>query len=473
VPVWPFVFCAAARRLPGAPSPPRARSPVPHPRSAARLLLALGALCAVPASRATAQTAPPARRAPAPADPVATARHAAVRRALDTLRATNARTLDEQLSICEIPAPPFKEQARGRELARRFTALGLRNVRVDAEGNVIGERPGTTPNGPAVVLSGHLDTVFPEGTDVRVRRDSVPIDGEGGGVRLTAPGIGDDCRGLAVLLAAARALDAGGVRTPGTIYFVGTVGEEGEGNLRGVRRLFAETLKDRVDYFVSVDGTGFGVTHRAVGSNRYTVRFRGPGGHSFGAFGMPNPAHALGRAVARIADLQTPASPRTTFSVSVLRGGQSVNSIPAEVSMDVDMRSESAQALAELDARVRQAVAAAVSEERARWPRSAAPLAAVFDTIGIRPAGAQPDDAPIVRAAVAAASVLGERAELSASSTDANVPINLGIPAVTIDGGGRGRGAHSLSERYEDGPRGWRGPQWAALVAVTLAGGAR
>jgi tripeptide aminopeptidase len=311
------------------------------------------------------------------------------------------------------------------------------------------------------VISGHLDTVFPEGTNVVPRRV---------GGRLLGPGIGDDCRGLAVVLAAARAIQAADVRTDGTIYFVGTVGEEGEGNLRGVRRLFAETLKDQIDYFISVDGTGFGVTNRAVGSNRYKVSFKGPGGHSYGAFGMPNPAHALGRAVAKIADLQTGSDPRTTFSVSVLRGGQTVNSIPAEVSMDVDMRSESAQALADLDARVRQAVAAAVAEEKARWPRSTAALAATFDTIGIRPAGSQPDDAPIVRAALAAATVLGEKADVGASSTDSNVPIGLGIPAVTIDGGGRGRGSHSLSESYDDTPRGYVGAQWAALLALSLAG---
>jgi acetylornithine deacetylase/succinyl-diaminopimelate desuccinylase-like protein len=431
------------------------------------LLVALAALVSASAS-AGAQAARRGGAAGAftPADPARLARHAAVRKALDTLRASNAWTLDQQASICEVPAPPFKEQARGAEYRRRFEALGLRNVRIDAEGNVLAERPGTRQDGPVVVLSGHLDTVFPEGTDVRVKRETAPD----GAARLTAPGIGDDCRGLAVVLAVARAIQAANVRTDGTIYFVGTVGEEGEGNLRGVRRLFAETLKDQVDYFISVDGTGFGVTNRAVGSHRCKIAFKGPGGHSSGAFGMPNPAHALGRAVAKIADLQVASNPRTTFSVSVLRGGQSVNSIPAEVSMDVDMRSESAAALDSLDARVRQAVAAAVAEEKARWPRSTVPLAAAIDTIGIRPAGAQPDDAPIVRAALAAASALGEKSEVGASSTDANVPIGLGIPAITIDGGGRGRGAHSLAESYDDTPRGYVGPQWAALVTLALAG---
>jgi acetylornithine deacetylase/succinyl-diaminopimelate desuccinylase-like protein len=292
-------------------------------------------------------------------------------------------------------------------------------------------------------------------------------------VRLTAPGIGDDCRGLAVLLVVARALDAGAVRTPGTILFVGTVGEEGPGNLRGVRRLFGETLKGRVDYFVSVDGTGLGATTRAVGSARYRVTFRGPGGHSYGAFGMPNPVHALGRAIARVADLQVPAEPKTTFNVGVVAGGQTVNSIASSAAMDVDLRSESPEALADLDRRFRAAVDSALTEERARWPRSRAALDVEIADAGKRPAAAPGDSTPVVRAVLGAARVLGFAPRPEASSTDANVPMALGIPAVTIDGGGRGVGAHSPAERYEDGPRGWLGPQWAALVAVTLAGGAQ
>jgi acetylornithine deacetylase/succinyl-diaminopimelate desuccinylase-like protein len=443
---------------------------VPRPRPAA-LLAALAVVAAATPVAAPSAAAQPARPPSAPADPGAAARRPEVRRALDALRAANARTLDEQVSICEIPAPPFKEAVRGRELARRFTALGLRNVRTDAEGNVIGERPGTRPDGPVVVLSGHLDTVFPEGTDVRVRRDTVPVDGDGGGVRLTAPGIGDDCRGLAVLLAVARALDAAGVRTPGTILFVGTVGEEGPGNLRGVRRLFGETLKGRVDAFISVDGTGLGATTRAVGSNRYRVTFRGPGGHSYTAFGMPNPVHALGRAVGRIADLQVPAGPRTTFNVGVVEGGQTVNSIASSATMDVDLRSESPEALADLDRRFRAAVDTAVAAERARWPRSTVPLTVELVDAGQRPAAAPGNTTPIVRAVLGAAAALGFTPPTDASSTDANVPMALGVPAVTIKGGGRGTGAHSPAERYEDGPRGWLGAQWAALVAVTLAGG--
>jgi acetylornithine deacetylase/succinyl-diaminopimelate desuccinylase-like protein len=251
------------------------------------------------------------------------------------------------------------------------------------------------------------------------------------------------------------------------------VGEEGPGNLRGVRRLFGETLRGRVDYFVSVDGTGLGTTTGAVGSNRYRVTFRGPGGHSFGAFGMPNPVHALGRAAARVADLRVPEAPRTTFNVGVVAGGQTVNSIASSAAMDVDLRSESPDALADLDRRFRAAVDSAVADERARWPRSTVPLAAEVADAGRRPAAAPGDSTPVARAVLGAARALGFASETGASSTDANVPMALGIPAVTIDGGGRGTGAHSPAERYEDGPRGWLGPQWAALVAVTLAGGVR
>jgi acetylornithine deacetylase/succinyl-diaminopimelate desuccinylase-like protein len=303
--------------------------------------------------------------------------------------------------------------------------------------------------------------VFPEGTDVTVRRN---------GARLTGPGIGDDCRGLAVLLAVARAFNRASIRTGGTVYFVGTVGEEGPGNSRGARYLLATELARRVAYFISVDGTGFGITSRAVGSHRYRVSYRGPGGHSYGAFGMPNPIHALGRAIAKVAEIQVPASPKTTFNVGVIKGGTSVNSIAGEGVMDVDLRSESADALNTVDAEFRRAVQSALDEERARWPQSRAPLTVRIDTIGIRLAGAQPDSAPIVRVAQAAARQLGvDPGPTQASSTDANVAIGLGIPGVTIDGGGTGGGAHSLDEWYDDGSAGYLGPQWAALIVAMLA----
>lgn len=383
-----------------------------------------------------------------------------VRSAMQLLKDDNAWTLNQQISLCEIPAPPFGEARRGAEYRRRLAALGLRNVRIDAEGNAIGERPGVG-DGPTVVIAGHLDTVFPESTDVRTRRV---------GGRILGPGIGDDCRGLAVVLAVARAFQQSGVRTSGTVIFVGNVGEEGPGNLRGVKHLYEKELKGRIDYFISVDGTGLGLTSRAVGSNRYRVTYKGPGGHSYGDFGMPSPIHALGRAISRIGDLQVPAAPKTTFNVGIIRGGTSVNSIAFEASMDVDMRSESAQSLADVDGRVRRILAEALDAENARAEDPKLKLSLVIDTIGIRPAGTQPDSSTIVRAAQAAATALGFSVRPGASSTDANVPIGLGLPGIAIDGGGRGDGAHSLDEWYEDGDRGWLGPQWAALIVATLAG---
>jgi tripeptide aminopeptidase len=272
------------------------------------------------------------------------------------------------------------------------------------------------------------------------------------------------------VLAVARAFQRAGVRTAGTVIFVGDVGEEGPGNLRGVKHLYEKELKGRIDYFISVDGTGLGLTSRAVGSNRYRVTYKGPGGHSYGDFGMPSPIHALGRAISRIADLQVPSSPKTTFNVGIVRGGTSVNSIAFEASMDIDMRSESAPALADLDARTRRVLAEALEAENARAQEPKARLTLLIDTIGIRPAGTQPDTATIVRAAQAAAGALGFTVNPGASSTDANVPIGLGLPGIAIDGGGRGDGAHSLDEWYEDGPQGWLGPQWAALIVAALAG---
>jgi tripeptide aminopeptidase len=393
----------------------------------------------------------------------AAAQPPSVQQMLAMLQGDNAWTLSQQKTICEIPAPPFKETARGEEYRRRFEALGLQRVRVDAVGNVLGERPGTG-RGPTIVLAGHLDTVFPESTDVRVRES----DG-----RLSGPGIGDNCRGLAVVLAVARAYQRVNPRHDARIVFVGNVGEEGPGNLRGVRHLLESELKGQIDYFVAVDGAGTNVVSRAVGSNRYRVTYKGPGGHSYGAFGIPNPVHALGRAIAAIAEIQVPATPRTTFNVGVIQGGTSVNSIAFEASFDVDMRSESADALRTLDTQVRRAVQVALDEENARWPGQRAERARIaveIDTIGIRPTGAQSDTARIVRVAVQAARTLGFTANTGASSTDANLPISVGIPAISIDGGGRAQGAHSLTEWYEDGPSGWLGPQWAALIVATLAG---
>ena len=383
---------------------------------------------------------------------------------LAMLQADNAWTLEQQRTLCEIPAPPFKEAARGVEYKKRFEALGLA-ARIDAVGNVLAERRGTG-RGPTVVIAGHLDTVFPEGTDVKVKQE---------GARMSGPGIGDDCRGLAVVLAVARAYQRANPRHDGRIIFVGNVGEEGPGNLRGVRHLFENELKGQIDYFISVDGVGLDLTARAVGSNRYKVTFKGPGGHSYGAFGIPNPIHAMGRAIAKISDIQVPQSPKTTFNVGIVEGGTSVNSIPFEGIMHIDMRSESAENIRTVDRQVRRALQEAMEEENARWPGERAARARVsvtIDTIGIRPTGAQSDTVKIVQVGLSAAKSLGFTADVGAGSTDSNLPISIGIPAITIDGGGAGGGAHSLAEWYEDGPNGWLGPQWAALIVARLAGAA-
>ncbi len=391
--------------------------------------------------------------------------NAKVRAALDILKTDNAWTLQQQVELTAIPSPPFKESKRGAEFKKRLEALGLKNIRVDTAGNVIAERRGVG-SGPTVVIAGHLDTVFPEGTDVTVKHD---------GAKLRAPGIGDDDRGLAVVLAVVRAFEKAGVQTNGTVYFVGDVGEEGPGNLRGMRNLFGKELKGKVDYFISVDDAGLGIASRAVGSHRYRISYKGPGGHSYGAFGIPNPIHALGRAIAGISDIQVPANPKTTFNVGVIQGGTSVNSIAGEASMEVDMRSEDAKSLADVDAKVQRIIRDALAAENARWtsPRAAgarAKLSLVVDTIGIRPTGGQADSAPIVQTALAAGKALGFTSSTTASSTDANIPISLGIPAIRINGGGDAEGAHSLGEWYDDGANGYLGPQWAALLVAALAG---
>lgn len=419
-------------------------------------LLTAGLLFAAASSRsAGAQALPLANQNPR------------LRAALDSIKAQEGWAVDQQISLCEIPAPPFKEATRAAEYRRRLQSLGLTEVRIDSVGNVIAERRGTGA-GPTVLIQGHLDTVFPEGTDVKVKRN---------GSTLAGPGIGDDCRGLAVVLSVARAFQRANVQTNGTVYFVGDVGEEGQGNLRGTRYLFANSLHGKIDYFISVDGTGLNVTTHGVGSKRYRVTYKGPGGHSYGAFGIPNPIHALGRAIAQIAEIQVPTSPKTTFNVGVISGGTSVNSIPFSATMDLDMRSETAEALDVVDARVRGILTDALDAENGRWIKQTgaraekAKLSLVVDTIGIRPANStETDSSPIVATALAAAHALGFSPRTGASSTDSNVPMSLGIPAVTIDGGGHGTGAHSLGETYDDGPDGWLGPQWAALLVASLAG---
>jgi tripeptide aminopeptidase len=382
---------------------------------------------------------------------------AAVKAAVQAARDDEAQTIEDQVRFCEIPAPPFKETARGTAYADAFRKLGLENVRIDKEGNVLGERPGLAPK-PHLVFSAHLDTVFPEGTDVKVKRE---------GTMLRGPGIGDDCRGLAVVLAVIRAMNKANVQTPGSITFVATVGEEGLGDLRGVKALFRDTLKGRIDRFVSIDGTGLGITHVGVGSLRYRVAYKGPGGHSYGAFGLANPIHALGRAIAKIGDFQVPRDPKTTFNVGRIGGGTSVNSIAFESWMEVDMRSADAAALKSVDADFHKAVDQALAEENERWNNNGR-LEVEKKLVGDRPAGSTPADSAIVQATVSVTKVLGFPVALDEGSTDSNIAMSMSIPAVTIDGGGRGTGAHSLGEAF-DSTTSWQGTQRATLLAIALA----
>jgi tripeptide aminopeptidase len=384
-------------------------------------------------------------------------RNSAVKSALAAAKNGEPQTIEDQIRFCEIPAPPFKEAARGEELKRAFQQHGLQNVRVDAAGNVLGYRPGLAPR-PHLVMAAHLDTVFPEGTDVHVKR---------AGTVLRGPGIGDDCRGLAVLVAIIRAMKDAAVSTPGSITFVADVGEEGLGDLRGMKQLFNETLKGQVDKFVSIDGTGLGISHTFVGSLRYRVTFKGPGGHSFGAFGLANPIDALGRAVAKISDFQVPARPKTTFNVGRIGGGTSVNAIPFEAWMEVDMRSEDRAALASVDASFHKAVDSALVEENARWGKPGM-LTVTKDLVGDRPAGAWPADAPIVRTAFDVTRALGWTAASGTGSTDANYPASLGIASLNIGGGGRGTEAHALGEAFDTADS-WMGTQRALLLTIALA----
>jgi acetylornithine deacetylase/succinyl-diaminopimelate desuccinylase-like protein len=362
-------------------------------------------------------------------------------------------------------------------LRRAFQQVGLRNVHVDDVGNVLGDLTGAASR-PRLVLSAHLDTVFPDGTDVRVKRE---------GTILRGPGIGDDCRGLAVLLAVARTLRQSNVQTPGSITFVATVGEEGLGDLRGVRKLFRVGQPDErrsiapspsgvavsgdrvseIDRFVSIDGTGFGIVNVAVGSIRYRITFKGPGGHSFAAFGLANPIGAMGRAIAKISDFQASTNPKTTFNVGRVGGGTSVNSIPAEAWMEVDMRSSDSTSLTSLDSRFQRAVDAAAAEENDRW-RTPGMVTVLKDRVGYRPAGSTPADSAIVRTAEAVHRVLGLPIMLNESSTDSNIPMSLGIPALTIGGGGRGTDAHALTESFDTSDS-WLGTQRVLLLTIALA----
>ena len=390
-------------------------------------------------------------------DPAGLFREPSVQAALEAAKRIEPKTIEQEIRLCEIPAPPFHENARGEELKRLFTNLGLQEVRVDKAGNVMGTRPGRSLH-PHLVLSAHLDTVFPAGTNVKVDRD---------GTVLKGPGIGDDCRGLAVLLATIQALDEAKVLTPAAITFVADVGEEGLGDLRGMKTLFSESMKGEIDKFVSIDGTGYGVVTVGVGSVRYRVTFTSPGGHSYGSFGVANPIHAMGRAIAKVGDFEVPSDPKTTFNVGRVGGGTSVNAISSEAWMEMDLRSSDVQSLKLVDGKFHAAVRAAVDEENRRW-NNRGKVSVSLELVGARPAGQTPVNSPVVQTALAVSRALGIEDDLRESSSDSNVPMNLNIPAITVGGGGRGPGSHSLEESF-DTKDSWLGTERAILLAIALA----
>jgi len=429
-----------------------------------RLALA-AALSLTLAADAGAQAAKPSKPTPADKTLAAIRGSAGFKTAMAALDAQHDQITAETIELTEIPAPPFKEKARGEAYMAKFKALGLSDVEMDAEGNVTGLRRGTGPAGaPLVVLAAHLDTVFPEGTNVKVRRE---------GTKLYAPGVGDDTHSLAVLLAYVRALDAAKVKTKKDILFVGNVGEEGPGDLRGTRFLFAKSkYKDRIAAFFSMDGTSAErITYGAVGSRRYRVTFKGPGGHSYGAFGLVNPMAAMGTTVVELNKVRVPTQPKTTYMTSVVGGGTSVNSIPDAIWLEVDMRSESKDELSKLDGVFLRIVKSAVDQENAARSTRAGKIAADVKLIGERPTGATSQDAPIVQLTAAAARAAGYEPVLGASSTDSNVPISLGVPAVTIGSGGDGGRAHAVDEWIDVAkPESLKGMSVGLAALLAMAG---
>lgn len=344
-------------------------------------------------------------------------------RAMAAIDAGHDKWVADIITLTEIPAPPFKEAVRARAYRDMFAARGLQDVEIDAEGNVTGLRKGGGDG--LIVVSAHMDTVFPEGTPVKVRRD---------GEKLHAPGVGDDSTGLATQLAFIDALNAGGLKTKADILFVGTVGEEGRGDLRGVRYLFTKSkYKGRAKAFFSIDGGGMdSVTTGGAGSKRYRVMFKGPGGHSYGAFGLVNPMTAMSQAVVDFYKIEVPADPKTTYSASVVGGGTSVNAIPRDTWMEFDMRSASAEELAKVETRFLAILnEAAETENRARSTREGR-ITVEPSLVGDRPAGQTPRTADIVQFSNAAHAAQGIEVKYSSGSTDSNIPISLGIPAITI-----------------------------------------
>lgn len=367
------------------------------------------------------------------------AENARVRAALEWFGQNLSWINDTQARLTEIPAPPFHEEARAAAVSEALAEAGL-DVHMGKVGNVIGELRGTNGN-EIVLLSAHLDTVFPADTNVKVHRD---------GNRMTAPGISDNGTGVAALVAIARALVTAHVKPQRTILFAGNVGEEGEGNLRGMREL-VETYRSNLKAAVVLDGSGTDhVTTKALASRRLEATITGPGGHSWSDFGMPNPIDALIRGSVRFINTKVPPGPRTTFNIGQIEGGTSVNSVPYEAKIKVDIRSENEEELSRLESALRESIAAGVRDEMAPpRDRSKGTLEWKVELLGSRPGGELSNDSPLLAALRAADEVIGNQSRLERSSTDANIPLSMGIDAISIGAGGMGGGAHSLQEWYD------------------------
>ncbi len=417
----------------------------------------MAVLAALPASSVTAQTIEPQYLEEME---VLTTRQA-VRNALSRVEDLDAWGMELLVELTEIPAPPFMEAVRAARFAELLQEAGADSVWIDAEGNALGLRYGRG-GGRTVAIGAHLDTVFPEGTDVTVRMR---------GDTLYAPGVGDDTRGLVVVLTVLRAMEEANVETSNDVLFVGTVGEEGLGDLRGMKYLFREGAEP-IDTWIEIDGGGLSrLVTQGLGSVRYRVTFTGPGGHSWGAFGLVNPAHALSRAVGffqDVADTLTRVGPRTSYNVGRMGGGTSVNAIPFEAWMEVDMRSESPESLVRIERAFIDAMNRGLESENVL--RRDGPLLEVeLDRIGDRPSGELPPSTPVIQRTLAATAEFDVPTTLARSSTNSNVPIALGIPAITLGRGGVGGAGHAPGEWWinEDGHL---AIQRALLVVVAEAG---
>ena len=384
-----------------------------------------------------------------------------IQKAFEHIKSIESTTMERHIALTEIEAPPFKEQVRGLVYADYFRTLGLDSVWIDSVGNVLGLLKGYEGQ-RTVALDAHLDTVFPEGTDVKVRIKNDT---------LYAPGIGDDTRGLSMLLTIIESIKATNIQPKDNILFIGTVGEEGLGDLRGVKHLFRDN-GPRIDSWIAIDGGEIGrVNNKGLGSYRYRITYMGPGGHSWGAFGLVNPHHALGEAISNfvsLADVYTSNGPKTSYNIGVISGGTSINSIPFESVMEIDIRSIEPSRLEEMELLLQEAVDKALSHQNS-LKRQGSDLTVLFDKIGNRPSGELSDNLPLIQRTLAATTYFGVKPILTRGSTDSNIPISRGIPAVTIGRGGKGGKAHSLDEWWLNYD-GYKAIQLAMLIVLSEAG---